>query len=107
MTGTTTFGALLRLHRLAAGLADPLGLLPAERTSFVAAARAPGEGLPSFAPVPALPAPPTPLLGREHDEATLVHLLRAGATRLVTLTGPGGVGKTRLAMQVAATLLAD
>jgi predicted ATPase len=52
----------------------------------------------------ALPAPATPLLGRDR-EATAVEdlVVRAGA-RLVTLTGPGGVGKTRLAVEAAQRL---
>ncbi len=46
----------------------------------------------------------TPLLGREHEEAGIVHLLAQERVRLLTLTGPAGVGKTRLALQVASTL---
>jgi predicted ATPase/DNA-binding winged helix-turn-helix (wHTH) protein len=45
------------------------------------------------------PAPPTPTFGRDEDMRAVLHAL--GETRLVTLTGTGGVGKTRLAVEVA------
>jgi predicted ATPase len=55
-----------------------------------------------------LPTSPTTLIGREADIASVAGLLQAHnpETRLVTLIGPGGVGKTRLAVAVAATLAA-
>src|SRR5215472_10389323 len=52
------------------------------------------------APSSRLPAPVTPLVGRVKEQRDVAGALYAG--RLVTLTGPGGVGKTRLAMAVAA-----
>jgi predicted ATPase/class 3 adenylate cyclase len=52
-----------------------------------------------------LPTQPTPLIGRERESAAVVALLRRAEVRLVTLTGPGGIGKTRLGLQVAAELL--
>jgi len=52
-----------------------------------------------------LPIQPTPLLGREDEVTALAALLRREEGRLVTLTGPGGIGKTRLALQVAAELV--
>ncbi len=55
-------------------------------------------------PAPALPTPPAPMLGRAAELADVVELLESPASRIVTLTGPGGVGKTRLALEAALTL---
>ena len=52
-----------------------------------------------------LPAEPTPLLGRQRELDAARMLLLEEQTRMVTLTGPGGTGKTRLALQVAADVV--
>jgi len=160
-----TFGALLRQHRLAAGLTQAalaeradiaertiqdlergaalprqatlrrlvaaLALLPAARSELEAVSSAPrrrargtresdpdatGRQARILSALPPdgsrehrpnnLPIPPTALLGRERELAEICALLRAG-TRLLTLTGSGGVGKTRVALEVAAALLDD
>jgi predicted ATPase/DNA-binding SARP family transcriptional activator len=52
-----------------------------------------------------LPAPTTALVGRDKELAELEALLRRGTPRLITLTGAGGIGKTRLAIQAASALV--
>ncbi|MFN8511035.1 MAG: helix-turn-helix domain-containing protein [Thermomicrobiales bacterium] len=102
-----------RLPRLdsVALLADALGLDAAERARFVAAARpeatAPAAPVVAAAAPQALPRPLTPLLGREGVAGAVTELLRRGEPRLLTLTGPGGVGTTRLAIEVAGRVAGD
>ena len=52
-------------------------------------------------PASRLPAPPTPLLGREQDVQAILDLTLRDGARLVSFTGPGGVGKSRLGLEVA------
>ena len=74
-----------------------------------------GEGLESHFPPPRtlenrptnLPVQPTPLIGRRRELAELRELISRSECQLVTLTGPGGAGKTRLALQTAAELVED
>jgi predicted ATPase/transcriptional regulator with XRE-family HTH domain len=61
----------------------------------------------AVAPVSPPPLPPAPLIGRAAERALVLTLLRGPDTRLVTITGVGGVGKTRLALQLAHDLAGD
>ncbi len=139
----TTFGALLKRYRTAAGLTqealaeranlstraisdlerglsrapryDTLDMLTSamnleasQRAELFAAAR---PALPredgKAAPLQVLPFPPTALLGREREVAQARDFLRERGVRLLTVTGPGGVGKTRLALEIAHDLRAS
>src|SRR5438067_12194256 len=89
-------------------LADALGLSAADRSALEEAVDR--QRGPAAAPPPSpstnLPRPATDLIGREAEVADLEALLGDRAVRLVTLLGPGGVGKTHLALHVAARLQA-
>ncbi len=84
-------------------LADALGLTEDERAALAGSVPRRGR-FASAAPAssPGLPTQFSPLIGREDEVAAIGAMLQHGRVRLVTLNGPGGVGKTRLALQIAA-----
>src|SRR3989440_8915655 len=144
MQEQSSFGALLKHYRLAAGLSqealaaraslsartisdlergvhaaphtDTLGLLTGsltltdqQRILLLASAR-PAD---AFVDTPPrshtldFPVPPTRLVGRERERSHTLELLRRASTRLFTLTGPSGVGKTRFALQLVQDIAPD
>ncbi|HET9493410.1 MAG TPA: helix-turn-helix domain-containing protein, partial [Chloroflexia bacterium] len=108
-------GTLRPSRQVAELLAERLGVPESGRDDFVRWARA-GTGTAPPATIQAQPAPrpqprrpqagalpvsPTPIVGREAEVAALREMMREGTHRLISLTGPPGTGKTRLALHVA------
>ncbi len=98
-------GARSRPHRETVSLlVEALALADSDRDTLMAAARelrpVATDGQ-SSAQARGLPTPLTSLIGRANEAADLHDLLLRDGVRLVTLIGPGGVGKTRLAVEVA------
>ncbi|MGW6278010.1 ATP-binding protein [Kribbella sp. NPDC055071] len=83
-------------------LADALRLTDPDRSQLTVAARRESES--SRPPMRQPPAPPNQLIGRTTELTAAKRLLGQRITRLLTLTGPGGVGKTRLTMAAASEL---
>lgn len=85
-------------------LADALGLSEEQRAELLAAVPSrsgpPRQGTARSSV--SLPSAPAPIIGRERELSDIAEMLADRATRVITLTGPGGVGKTRLALAVAA-----
>jgi predicted ATPase/transcriptional regulator with XRE-family HTH domain len=88
-------------------LADGLRLTGADREEFIEVARGRQPTAVPASRRATLPSPPTPLVGRETELAAARSLLLRPDVRLVTVTGPGGVGKTRLAIQIAAETIRE
>jgi predicted ATPase/transcriptional regulator with XRE-family HTH domain len=107
--------------QLAAILADCLEIPEQDRPGFLKIARRERQLEQLHAPLPLpplpavrqelpprastrLPAPPTPLVGREQELRALAQMLKEPQCRIVTLVGPGGIGKTRLALEAGSRL---
>jgi predicted ATPase/DNA-binding XRE family transcriptional regulator len=91
-----------RPHRYTVqSLADALELSQADRIRFETSARKPSSTTARVARPADVPSPLTPFIGREREAEEVRHQLLRADVRVLTLTGPGGVGKTRLGLEVA------
>ncbi len=107
----------LDVHSLETAIAHAraLGLIPDDTQEADQVASAAPEhtvvsvamASPRYAAPSQLPAPTTPLIGREVEIAALSSLLRDPANRLISVLAPGGMGKTRLALEVASRLAGE
>lgn len=91
-------------------LASALALPPGQRALLLAAALPARDdpdaanGLPALPRPWRVPEPPVAIIGRHAERARAHGLLQDGGARLLTITGPGGAGKTRLALEIAREL---
>ena len=91
-------------------LTGALALTDQQRTLLLVSARpqvASFVDTPSHPPTIDFPVPPTRLVGREQERSYALELLRHASTRMLTLTGPSGVGKTRFALQLVQDIAPD
>jgi transcriptional regulator with XRE-family HTH domain len=88
-------------------LSAALDLAPAMRDALVASARPPAhEAVVDELNVASLPLPLTDLVGRDRELELLQRWLSDPGARLITVVGPGGVGKSRLALELARKIAA-
>ena len=105
--GADSYRSFRSTRELGRLVRDDLALLLSERFATPVPSAAPAAApaaTETRLPRRSWPTPSTSLLGREDDIAELSSLLESPDVRLVTLTGPGGIGKTRLAIAVGAAL---
>ncbi|TMA23558.1 MAG: DUF4062 domain-containing protein [Deltaproteobacteria bacterium] len=108
--GTASYRSFRTPRELGRLVRDDLALLLSERFASRdggAGGPAPPASIPGRRVPRSLPATSTSLLGREQDIAAISTLLATPEVRLVTLTGPGGIGKTRVGIRAAEQLAAD
>ena len=109
-------GVAVAYQRCVESLRSELGVEPSDLTRATFKALSNGEAPPGaptqpalriptdHAPVHSPPTPSTPFVGRQNELAAITNLLGDHTCRLLTLVGPGGIGKTRLAIKVAETI---
>ncbi|HID08513.1 MAG TPA: hypothetical protein EYP10_15355, partial [Armatimonadetes bacterium] len=93
--------ALVQYQRCADILSQTLGVTPEKTTTELYQRILTSESDTARSRSFALPAPPTPLIGRQEEIKLVRKYLSDPNCRLLTITGPGGIGKTRLALEIA------